>query len=91
MLYLNNKRVIIFIDYEAIYNIVNTISLNTLSTDRTNRRLTNALIYLSAYSFNVYYILRQLNLISDAFSRLRTLGDNVIRIDKTVEPILDII
>ena len=91
MLHSNNKRVVVLIDHEVICSIVNAISLNTSSTDCINRRLTNALVYLSVYPLDVYYILGQFNLVSDAFSYLRILGDDTIRADKIVEPALDTI
>ncbi len=88
-MYSNNKCVVVFIDHETIRGIINAISLNTLSTDCINRRLTNASVYLSAYFFDVYYILGRLNLVPDMFSCLRVLGDDTIRTDEIVEPTLD--
>ncbi len=78
LLHSNNKRVVVFIDYEAICGIVNAINLNILSTDRINRRLTNTSIYLSAYPLDIYHMPGRLNLISDVFFRLQILGDNTI-------------
>jgi hypothetical protein len=89
LLYSNNKRVVILIDHEAIYGIVNATSLNTLSTDRTNRCLTNASVYLSAYPLDVYHMPGRLNLVPNTLSRLQTLGDDTIRADETAEPTLD--
>jgi hypothetical protein len=74
-----------------MYGIVNATSFNTLSTDRANRRLTNASVYLSAYLFDVYHMLRQLNLVPDMLFRLQALKDDAIRADETVEPALDIV
>jgi len=91
LLHSNNKRVVIFIDYKATYGIVNITSLNTLSTDCTNCRLTNVSVYLSAYLFDIYYIFRRLNLVSDVFSYLRVLKDDAIRADETIEPALDVV
>jgi hypothetical protein len=91
LLYSNNKRIIVFTDYNAIYNIVKSTNLNTTSIDRTNRRLTNASVYLSIYPLDVYYIPSRLNLVPDALSRLRVVGDDTVRADNEVEPALDTI
>ena len=87
----SNKYIVVLIDHKAIYGIVNIINLNILSTDCINRRLTNISIYLSTYSLDVYHILRRLNFVPDAFSRLQTLRDDAIRVDEIVEPALDVI
>jgi len=55
--YFNNKRIVMFIDYDFIKEIVNGIMLNTSSTERINRRLTNASVYLSIYLLEVHHIL----------------------------------
>lgn len=70
---------IILTDYDAIKGIVNRISLNTTFTDRSNRRLVNASIYLSEYQLDVHYIARHLNLVPDALSHLTAAGDTVER------------
>jgi len=91
LLYSNNKYIVVLIDHEAICGIVNTISLNILSTDRINCRLTNASVYLSAYPFDVYYIFGQFNFVSDMFSYLQILEDDTIRTDEIIEPALDVV
>ena len=91
LLHSNNKYVVILIDHKAIYNIVNATNLNTLSIDRTNRRLTNVSVYLSIYSLDVYHMLGQFNLVLDVLSYLRILGDNTIRTDEITKPALDIV
>jgi hypothetical protein len=91
LLHSSNKRIVVLTDHEAIYSIVNTTNLNILSIDCANRRLTNASVYFSAYPLDVYYMSRQLNLISDVLSRLQALGDDAIRADETIEPALDAI
>ena len=75
-------------DHEAIRGIVHHGMLNTTSTDRANRRLTNASVYLSAYPLEVHYMPGWLNYMPDALSRLCTMGDDVVR-ESTVEPVLD--
>ncbi len=89
LLHSSNKRVVVLTDHEATRGIVNATSLNTSSTDRANRRLTNASVYLSAYPLDVYHMPGRLNLVPDALSRLRALGDDAIRADETAEPALD--
>ena len=61
---------IVLTDYSAIKQIVAKKTLDTSSIDRANRRLVIALIYLSKYDIEVYYLLSKKNFIPDAFSRL---------------------
>ena len=91
LLYSNNKYIVVFIDYKAIYNIVNVINLNILSIDYINRRLINVSIYLLVYPFNIYYMFGWFNFIPDVFFYLRTLRDNTIRTNETVEFVLNIV
>ncbi|KAN0080859.1 retrovirus-related Pol poly protein from transposon gypsy, partial [Elaphomyces granulatus] len=63
-------------------------SLNTTSTDRANRRLVNASIYLSAFPLNVYHLAGRLNLVPDALSRLPGKGDDSSR-QREDKPVLD--
>lgn len=77
---LNNRQpVVVLTDHSAIKGIIEQTSLNTTSTDRSNRRLVNASIYLSEYQFEVYHIAGRLNLVPDALSRLATPGDDETR------------
>jgi hypothetical protein len=89
LLYFNNRHIVVFIDYDAICGIVNSTILNTISTDRANCRLTNVLVYLSIYPLDVYYISRRLNLVLDTLSRLQVSGDDVVRQNEEVEPVLN--
>jgi hypothetical protein len=70
LLYFNNGCIMVFIDYNAIYDIVNNTILNTTFTDKANYYFTNASVYLSVYSLDVYYVLGRLNLVPDVLSRL---------------------
>ena len=79
---------VVLIDYEFIYKIVYHSILNTISTDRANRRLTNASVYLSVYQLDVHYILGRLNFVPDVFSCFYILGDDIVCEDD-VEPVLD--
>jgi hypothetical protein len=76
-------------DHNATYSIVNNTTLNTISTDKTNRHLTNVSVYLSAYPLDVYHMSRQFNLVPDVLSRLQASNDDAIRQDEEVEPVLD--
>jgi hypothetical protein len=78
LLYSNNGCIVVFIDYNTIRGIVNSIILNTISTDRANRRFTNASVYLLVYFLDVYYMFGRLNFVLDALSRLRAFGDDVV-------------
>ncbi len=91
LLYSNNKCIMVFTDHNAIYGIVKSINLNIISIDRINHRFTNVSVYLSVYPLNIYHIFNCLNLVLDAFSRLRTIKDNIIRTDNEVEPAFDTI
>ena len=88
MLYSIYLPIVVLIDYDLTRGIVNQTTLNITSIDRANRRLINVSIYLSAYKLNVYYLVRRLNLILDAFSRFTIPSDDNTRL-KIDEPILD--
>ncbi len=77
-------------NHESIRGIVHHSILNIISTDRANYRLINALVYLSVYQLDIYYMSNRLNFVSDVFSYLRVLGDNVICKDN-IKPILDVL
>jgi len=91
LLYSNNKRIIIFTDHNSINDIMKNINLNTISTNRINRRLTNTSVYLSIYLLNIYHISGRLNLVPDIFLCFQTVGNDVIQVDNEAEPALDII
>ncbi len=82
MLYSSNLPVTVLTDYSVTKDIVDQTILNTNSTDRANRQLINALVYLSQYQLNVYYIPGRLNHVPDALSCLQALGDSVQRQSK---------
>ncbi|KAG5810041.1 hypothetical protein H9Q74_014111 [Fusarium xylarioides] len=60
----------VFTDHSATKQIVEKTTLDTTSTDRANRRLVNASIYLSEYELRVFHIPGKKNFIPDALSRL---------------------
>ncbi len=62
-------------DHNVTRGIVNQTTLNITSTDYANRHLINALIYLSAYLLDVYYLLGWLNFVPDTLSWLEAVGD----------------
>lgn len=67
--------VIVLTDHSATKGIVEQTNLDTSSTDRANRRLINASIYLSQYDLKVYHLPGRLNYVPDALSRLAALQD----------------
>lgn len=88
----SNRRqpVVVLTDHDSTRGIVNQTNLNTTSTDRANRRLINASIYLSSLKLDVHHLAGRLNLVPDALSRLATDTDDQDR-QKDDEPILDTI
>ncbi|KAK1774019.1 hypothetical protein QBC45DRAFT_455067 [Copromyces sp. CBS 386.78] len=70
-----NLPIVVLTDYLATKGIVEQTSLRTTSTDRTNRRLINASIYLSRYNLKVFHIPGKLNFVLNALSRLKVIGD----------------
>src|SRR6266699_6720198 len=72
LLYSNNKHIMMFIDYNSTSDIMKSINLNIISTNRTNRRLTNVSVYLSVYPLDVYYIPGRLNLVPNVLLRFQT-------------------
>ncbi len=75
ILYLSNYQIIILTDHNAIYRIINQITLNITSTDYVNCHLINTLIYLSAYLLDIYHLLGQLNFVPDILLQLEAIGD----------------
>jgi hypothetical protein len=53
--------------------------LRTSSTDRANKKLINALVYLLQYNIKVHHLASKLNLVPDVLSRLKATGDTVDR------------
>jgi hypothetical protein len=72
---LNNHPVVVLTDYSVTKGIVNRTILQTTATDRANKQLITASIYLSEYGFQVYYLLGRLNYVPNALSRFRTVND----------------
>jgi hypothetical protein len=70
-----NQPVMVLTDHSATRGIVEQTTLNTASTDRANRRLINASVYLSQYDLKVYHLPGKVNFVPDALSRLRTIQD----------------
>ncbi len=88
MLHSSNHPIIVLTDHDSTRGIVAQTSLQTTSTDRANRRLVNASIYLSSYQLEVYHLPGRLNLVPDALSRLKTPSDEKTK-EKDTEPTLD--
>ncbi len=78
LLYSNRYRIVVFIDHDSIYGIVNRTSLDIVSIDRINRHFVNVSIYLTTYLLDIYHLSGRFNLIPDALSCLKTLEDTEI-------------
>ncbi len=89
-LYSLNLPIVVITDHESTKGIVNRTTLQTTLIDRANRRLVNALIYLSAYPLEIHYLLGRLNLVLDALSWLCAVGDDETR-KRDDEPALDVV
>lgn len=66
----NNQPLVVLTDHSATRQIVDKTTMETASTDRANRRLINASIYLSQFAMEVYHLPGKKNFIPDALSRL---------------------
>jgi len=58
-------------DHSAIKQILAKSTMDTASTDRANRRLITASIYLSQYDLEVYHVPGKKNFVPNALSRLK--------------------
>ncbi len=87
MIHSSCQPVVVLTDHSATKGIVEKTSLDIASTERANRRLINASIYLSQYSLHVYHLPGRLNFVPDALSRLVALQDTPER--SNGEAILD--
>jgi hypothetical protein len=81
MIHSSRLPVNVLTDHAATKGIVEQTRLDTSSTDRANRRLITASIYLSEYDLKVYHLPGRLNYVPDALSRLKALTDPVDRPD----------
>jgi|SRR6266566_3065698 len=91
LLCLNNRCIMVFIDYNVINGIMKSMNFNIICIDCTNCYFINISIYLSVYPLDVYYIFKCFNFVFDMFLYFQVLGDNVVRIDNEVEPVFDTI
>lgn len=87
MIHSSIPAVNVLTDHSATKGIVEKTSLDTSSTDRANRRLINASIYLSQYDLKIFHLPGRLNFIPDALSRLRAVQDKPGRLEG--EAVLD--
>ena len=69
-------------DHFAIKSIVKQTFLQTLLTNRANKRLINALVYLSQFDLKTYHVLRRLNFVPDTLSRLKAKQNKPNRFNK---------
>jgi len=79
MIHSSRLPVNVLTDHISIRGIVEQTLLDTSSTDRANRRLITASIYLPGYDLKVFHLPRRLNFIPDVLSRLKALEDPVER------------
>ena len=75
MIHSSNHPVVVLTDHAATKGIVEKSPLTTTSTERSNRRLICAAIYLSEYNLQIYHLPGRLNFVPDALSRLKALQD----------------
>ncbi len=73
MIHFARLLVNVLTDYASIHGIIEQTRLDTSSTDRANRRLITALVYLSEYDLKVFYLPRRLNYVPDVLSRLKAM------------------
>ncbi len=78
LLHSNNHRIVVLTDHKVIRSIVYHSILNITFIDCTNRKLTNASVYLSVYLLEVYYISGRFNYMSDVLSCLRAIDNDVV-------------
>jgi hypothetical protein len=76
--------VIVLTDHSATKGIVEQTNLRTSSTDRANKKLINASVYLSQYNLKIFYLIDKLNLVPNALSRLHATNDTIERPDGDV-------
>ncbi len=67
-----------FIDHNAIGNIMKSINFNIISIDCVNCCLTNVLIYLFIYLLDIYYIFGHFNFVFNIFLYLRILKNDTV-------------
>lgn len=79
MIHSSRLPVNVLTDHASTRGIVEQTRLDTSSTDRANRRLITASVYLSEYDLKVFHLPGRLNFVPDALSRLRALQDPVER------------
>jgi hypothetical protein len=79
MIHSSRLPVNVLTDHSSTRGIVEQTRLDTSSTDRANRRLITASVYLSEYDLKVYHLPGRLNFVPDALSRLTALQDPVVR------------
>lgn len=75
MIHGSNREVIALTDHSATVDIMRNTSLRTSSTDRANRRLISASVYLSQFNIKGVHFPGRLNFVPDALSRLKAKGD----------------
>ena len=67
-----NTITIIYIDYNAVFDIAKQTTLITSSIDRFNLRLIRALNYVQRFNLKIRHKFEKLHLISNAFFKLST-------------------
>ncbi|EAQ84379.1 hypothetical protein CHGG_08393 [Chaetomium globosum CBS 148.51] len=75
MIHSSRHPVNVLTDHSSTRGIVEQTRLDTSSTDRSNRRLITASVYLSEYDLKVFHLPGRLNFVPDALSRLTAVQD----------------
>ncbi|EAQ86812.1 hypothetical protein CHGG_08065 [Chaetomium globosum CBS 148.51] len=75
MIHSSRHPVNVLTDHSSTRGIVEQTRLDTSSTDRSNRRLITASVYLSEYDLKVFHLPGRLNFVPDALSRLAAVQD----------------
>ena len=73
----NRQPTNILTDYAATKGIVKYTSFNTIDLTKANLKLANVANWLSQFELNIFYISRELNIVSDALLCLLTLEEEV--------------
>ncbi len=89
LLYSSQYRIVVLIDYDSMYGIVNWTSLDTVSTNSVNRRLVNVSVYFAVYPLDIYHFLGCFNLVPDVLLCLKMPEDAEIQ-QYDEEPVLDV-
>ena len=72
---ISSNKTIVYIDHEFALNIVNQITMTTISIDKFNLRLVRAWNYIQRFNFDIRHKLDKQHIVFDVLSRL--VNDNI--------------